>query len=136
MSSYLISLSASRDLNAIAEYFLTRNVDAGEKLFQEFVKKCQYIAQFPNLGKSYSYLRPFMRGLPLDGYTAVFKFMRYTQKPGFFKKPGFFAPRDVLHIPAICCIIFYRVVDDGIEIVRVVSGRQDLESLFSNSDDD
>jgi toxin ParE1/3/4 len=30
MSSYLISPSASRDLNAIAEYFLTRNVDVGE----------------------------------------------------------------------------------------------------------
>jgi toxin ParE1/3/4 len=101
MSRYLISPSASRDLNAIAEYFLTRNVDAGEKLFQEFVKKCQYIAQFPNLGKSYSYLRPSMRGLPLDGY-----------------------------------IIFYRVVDDGVEIVRVVSGRQDLESLFSESDEE
>ncbi|MDY6783857.1 MAG: hypothetical protein SW833_15160 [Cyanobacteriota bacterium] len=32
-------------------------------------------------------------------------------------------------------IIFYRVVDDGVEIVRVVSGRQDLESLFSESND-
>ncbi|AFZ22305.1 type II toxin-antitoxin system RelE/ParE family toxin [Allocoleopsis franciscana] len=100
MSRYLISPSASRDLNAIADYFLTRNVDAGERLFHEFTKKCQYIAQFPNLGKSYSYLRPSLRGLPLDGY-----------------------------------IIFYRVVEDGVEIVRVVSGRQDLESLFSESDD-
>lgn len=101
MSRYLISPSASRDLNAIADYFLTRNVDAGERLFQEFTKKCQYIAQFPNLGKSYSYLRPSLRGLPLDGY-----------------------------------IIFYRVVEDGVEIVRVVSGRQDLESLFSESDEE
>ena len=99
MSIYLISPSASRDLNTIADYFLARNVDAGEKLFREFTKKCQYIAQFPNLGKSYSYLRPSLRGLPLDGY-----------------------------------IIFYRVVEDGVEIVRVVSGRQDLESLFSESD--
>ncbi|GAB4182662.1 MAG: type II toxin-antitoxin system RelE/ParE family toxin [Coleofasciculaceae cyanobacterium] len=101
MSRYLISPSASRDLNAIADYFLTRNVDAGERLFHEFTKKCQYIAQFPNLGKSYSYLRPSLRGLPLDGY-----------------------------------IIFYRVVEDGVEIVRVVSGRQDLESLFSESDEE
>jgi toxin ParE1/3/4 len=100
MSRYLISPSASRDLNAIADYFLTRNVDAGEKLFHEFTKKCQYISQFPNLGKSYSYLRPSLRGLPLDGY-----------------------------------IIFYRVVNDGVEIVRVVSGRQDLESLFLLSDE-
>jgi toxin ParE1/3/4 len=27
-------------------------------------------------------------------------------------------------------IILYRVVDDGLEIVRVVNGRQDLRSLF------
>ena len=100
MSRYFISPSASRDLNAIADYFLTRNVDAGERLFHEFNKKCQYLAQFPNLGKSYSYLRPDLRGLSLDGY-----------------------------------IIFYRVVEDGLEIVRVVSGRQDLESLFSESDE-
>lgn len=88
-------------MNAIADYFLTRNVDAGERLFQEFTKKCQYIAKFPNLGKSYSYLRPSLRGLPLDGY-----------------------------------IILYQVVEDGVEIVRVVSGRQDLESLFSESDEE
>jgi hypothetical protein len=36
--------------------------------------------------------------------TAVFKFMNYAQKPGFLKKPGFFVPRGVFHIPAICCI--------------------------------
>jgi toxin ParE1/3/4 len=27
-------------------------------------------------------------------------------------------------------IILYRAIDDGIEIVRVASGRQDLQSLF------
>jgi toxin ParE1/3/4 len=27
-------------------------------------------------------------------------------------------------------IIFYRIIDDGIEIIRVVSGYRDLESLF------
>ncbi len=61
MNRYLISPSASRDLNAIADYFLTRNVDAGERLFHEFTKKCQYIAQFPNLGKSYSIRNRFLR---------------------------------------------------------------------------
>jgi toxin ParE1/3/4 len=30
-------------------------------------------------------------------------------------------------------IILYRVLDDGIEIVRVANGRQDLRSLFDGS---
>lgn len=33
-------------------------------------------------------------------------------------------------------IIFYQIVDDGIEIVRVVSGRRDLGALFSDEDDE
>ncbi|WP_292873311.1 hypothetical protein [Nostoc sp. LPT] len=35
MSNYIISPSASRDLNEIADYFLPRNLEAGEKLFRE-----------------------------------------------------------------------------------------------------
>ncbi len=30
-------------------------------------------------------------------------------------------------------IIFYRILDDGIEILRVVSGRRDFPSLFEES---
>lgn len=96
MSIYIISPSASRDLNQIADYFLTRNLEVGEKLFREFNKKCQNIANFPNIGRSYAHIRPGLRGLPLDGY-----------------------------------VILYKVLDD-VEILRVVSGRQDLESLFAD----
>ena len=33
-------------------------------------------------------------------------------------------------LPLASYIIFYRIIDDGIEIIRVVSGYRDLESLF------
>lgn len=33
-------------------------------------------------------------------------------------------------LPLAGYIIFYRIIDDGIEIIRVVSGYRDLESLF------
>jgi len=52
MSDFIIALSASRDLNQISEYFLSRNLEAGEKLLQEFGKKCKYLVSFPNIGKS------------------------------------------------------------------------------------
>jgi len=101
MSRYLISLSASRDLNEIADYFLMRNLEAGEKLFREFNNKCQNLAMFPNMGRSYAHIRPSLRGLPLNGY-----------------------------------VILYQVIDDGVKILPVVNGRQDLESLFADWDDE
>ena len=100
MSNYIISPSATKDLNEIADYFLKRNLEAGERLFKDFNKKCQNLANFPSMGRSYAYIKPSLRGLPLNGY-----------------------------------IIIYQVMYDGVEILRVVNGRQDLESLFTDLDD-
>ena len=57
MSDFIIAPSASRDLNQIVKYFLSRNLDAGEKLFKEFDKKCKYLVNFPNMGRGYDYLK-------------------------------------------------------------------------------
>jgi toxin ParE1/3/4 len=95
-----IALEASQDLNAISDYFVSRNIDAGERLLQEFNQKCVKLLQFPNMGKSYAAIRPWLRGVPLDGY-----------------------------------IIFYEVMEDRITILRVVSGRQNLETLFDENTD-
>ena len=73
MSDFIIAPSASRDLNQIAKYFLSRNLDAGEKLFKEFDKKCKYLVNFPNMGRSYDYLKIGLRGLPLDGYVILYE---------------------------------------------------------------
>jgi toxin ParE1/3/4 len=101
MSNFVISPSASKDLNQIADYFLGVNLDAGEKLFREFNKKCQNLATFPKMGRSYAHIRPYLRGIPLNSY-----------------------------------VILYKIIDDGIEILRIVNGRQDLESLFADESDE
>ncbi|MFB8792198.1 MAG: type II toxin-antitoxin system RelE/ParE family toxin [Potamolinea sp.] len=98
MSRYVINILASRDLNEIADYFAETNLEAGERFFREFNRKCQQLVSFPNSGKSYAKVRTDLRGLPLEGY-----------------------------------IIFYRVLDDGVEILRVVSGRRNFPSLFEES---
>jgi toxin ParE1/3/4 len=95
VSNCFLSRQASQDLDAIADYFLTRNIEAGESLFKEFTRKCENLVRFPKLGRSYAHIRPGMRGIPLEGY-----------------------------------IILYQVVDDGVEVLRVVGGCQDLEELF------
>lgn len=99
MSRYVINILASQDLNAIADYFAENNLEAGERFFREFNRKCQQLVNFPNSGKSYAQIRPGLRGLSLEGY-----------------------------------IIFYRVLGDSIEILRIASGRRNLPSLFEESD--
>jgi toxin ParE1/3/4 len=65
---YRIAPSASQDLERISEYYMSRSIEAGERLFQEFNRKCQNLVQFPKMGRSYSHIAPLLRGLPLDGY--------------------------------------------------------------------
>lgn len=95
MSRYVINVLASQDLNEIADYFADNSLEAGERFFRAFNRKCQQLVAFPNSGKSYAAIRPGLRGLSLEGY-----------------------------------IIFYRILDDGIEILRIVSGRRDFPSIF------
>lgn len=97
MNRYIISPAASRDLDEIVNYFVSRNIEAGERLIQEFNQKCKKLVN-PNIGRSYAEIEPSLRGVPLDGY-----------------------------------VILYRVREDCLEIVRVVSGYRDLGSLFSKS---
>ncbi|MEH1796473.1 type II toxin-antitoxin system RelE/ParE family toxin [Nostoc sp.] len=67
MNRYIMSLPASGDLQAIADYFAVENVEAGEQVLYVFNQKCQQLVSFPNMGRQYDDLRPGLRGLPLDG---------------------------------------------------------------------
>ena len=98
MARYLINVLATQDLNDIANYFATYNVEAGEKFFQSFNQKCKQLVSFPDSGKSYEEIYPNLKGILLSGY-----------------------------------IIFYRIIDDGIEILRLISGRRDLPAIFTDS---
>ncbi len=93
-----ITAIASRDLEAISEYFLERSVDAGDRFVQTFNQKCQHLARFPYIGKSYARLRPGLRGILMMDY-----------------------------------IVFYQIVEDNVEILRVISGYRDLRSVFPNN---
>lgn len=50
MSRYIISPSASRDLNEITSYFALRDVETGERFLHIFIKKCQMFNQLSNDG--------------------------------------------------------------------------------------
>jgi toxin ParE1/3/4 len=76
---YGIAASASQHLDRISEYYTSRSIEAGERLFQEFNRKCQNLVQFPNMGRSYGHIMPMLRGLPLDGYII---FYQVTEEAG------------------------------------------------------
>ena len=60
--SPLFNCAISQDLQNIADYFVSRNIDAGERLFQEFDRKCRNLVQFPHIGRSYHHVLPNLRG--------------------------------------------------------------------------
>ncbi|MGK7902149.1 MAG: type II toxin-antitoxin system RelE/ParE family toxin [Hormoscilla sp.] len=57
MSKYIISPLACRDLDEIFDYFVSRNIEAGERFVEEFEKKCRNLVEFPNMGRSYAEMR-------------------------------------------------------------------------------
>ena len=73
MRSLLITVPASRDLEAIADYFLKNSVDAGERFVQAFGQQCEHIARFPFIGKPYENIRPGLRGLGLMNYIIFYQ---------------------------------------------------------------
>jgi len=68
-----ITITASQDLEAISEYFLESSIDAGDRFVETFNQKCQHLARFPYIGKSYARLRPGLRGLLLMDYIIFYR---------------------------------------------------------------
>ena len=59
---YILSVEASQDIENILDYFLQRNIDAGEKFVKDFNNKCLNIVKFPKIGRSYSHIDSPLRG--------------------------------------------------------------------------
>ncbi len=93
----ILSPTALGDLNDISSYFAKQNIEVGGKVLTLFTEKCTRLIDFPHMGKTYEFLRPGIRGIPLEGY-----------------------------------IIFYRVIEIDIIILRVVSGKQNFTNLFDD----
>jgi toxin ParE1/3/4 len=73
MNRCVMTLKASQDLDEISDYFVSRNIESGEQLLQLFTKKCTKLMQFPSMGKSYAYIRSWLRGVPLQNYIIFYE---------------------------------------------------------------
>jgi toxin ParE1/3/4 len=68
MSSYSFSDTAIRDLDEICNYIAVENSKAASQLFDLIRRKCKLVANFPNMGKSYSRLAPNLQGFVVEDY--------------------------------------------------------------------
>jgi toxin ParE1/3/4 len=68
MSTYSFSDTAIRDLDEICEYIAIQNSKAASQLFDRIRQKCKLVANFPNMGKSYTSIAPNLRGFVVDDY--------------------------------------------------------------------
>ncbi|WP_375502046.1 type II toxin-antitoxin system RelE/ParE family toxin [uncultured Nostoc sp.] len=73
MKQHIISPKASQYLLEIIDYFVKINIDAGEHFVEKFDKKCKYLANFLNMGRSYGNIKADLRGVPLDNYIILYR---------------------------------------------------------------
>ncbi len=73
------------------------SLDRATHFLDSFECKCELLTQFPQMGKIYEDLSPYLRGVLIDSY-----------------------------------IIFDRIVENNIEVIRVISGRRNLKKVLSN----
>ena len=78
MGSYSFTNAAIQDIDKICEYIARQNSQAASQLFDVIRKKCKLIANFPNMGKSYSKVAPDLRGFVVENYIIFY----YPKKDG------------------------------------------------------
>lgn len=72
MNSYSFSEEAIKDIDDICEYVARQNFKVANKLFDAIRKKCKLVADFPNMGKSYTRLAPNLRGFIVEDYIVFY----------------------------------------------------------------
>jgi toxin ParE1/3/4 len=94
-------LAAEQDLDDIAAFLQAASPHTAIRFLEAADRACARLAEMPDLGSAYESPHPALAGLRL---WSIRDFKRY--------------------------VILYRPIPDGIEVVRVVHGARDLESLF------
>jgi toxin ParE1/3/4 len=100
MNRCVFTVQARLDIKEINQFITRENPQAATRFIDALEQKCQVLADFPNMGRSFDYLAPSLRGFAVGNY-----------------------------------IIFYRPIESGIEVERVLSGYRDLDALFEENDD-
>ena len=68
MSYYNFSDLAIDDIEQICDFLAQTNPKFASQLFDTIRQKCKLVANFPNMGKDYSWIDSNLRGLIVDDY--------------------------------------------------------------------
>ena len=91
-----------RDLAGLADYVGRTNADAGLRFLAAAEKELRRLAEMPGLGSIWESDNPRLEGIRVS---RIRRFKNY--------------------------LIFYRALDDGIEVVRVLHGARDIERFLA-----
>jgi toxin ParE1/3/4 len=72
MSSYSLSDQAIQDLDDICDYIAQQDPSSASNLFDAIRQKCRQIAEFLNMGKSYTRLSNELRGFVVSDYIVFY----------------------------------------------------------------
>lgn len=72
MHSYVFSELAVQDLDQICDFVAQSNVKAASQLFDVIRQKCKLVANFPNMGKDYAWIKPNLRGFIINDYIVFY----------------------------------------------------------------
>jgi len=103
MANFTVSPEAREDLDEIHAYISEDDLEAADRVLEAALSTFATLAGMPGMGRPRTFKHSELSGLRS------------------FRIDGF---RNYL--------IFYRVVSDGVEIVRVLHGARDLDVLFSD----
>ena len=95
--------AAENDLSKIGDYFDERDDTLSQRFYRQFMKTVQILATSPTLGERCRFHNPKTKG------------MRVWQVDGFSNY-----------------LIFYRSKDSVLQILRVIHGARNYETIFNN----
>lgn len=104
MPKVIIAPDARDELNDIWEMIAQDDPSKASEVVNVVLDTCEELARMPEMGQRREFNNPALKG---QRYWSVTRF------------PNF--------------LIFYRPVDDGIQIVHVIRGERDLDAFFSDT---
>ncbi|AFZ03039.1 type II toxin-antitoxin system RelE/ParE family toxin [Calothrix sp. PCC 6303] len=68
MSRYVFTIQARLDIKEINKFIGRENTQAASRFIDAVEEKCKVLADFPNMGRSFDYLVPSLRGFSVGNY--------------------------------------------------------------------